>query len=92
MNSTSKIWYLNNSLAYCLQKRITKHKMPPTHKIFNSNRSKHVGFFLHKSEESYKKIKLKEICVAVIVVAQPIGCARGGRCCDPRPRTHLRTR
>lgn len=58
--------------------------MPPTHKIFSSYRSKHVGFFLNMSEESItKKLSLKEISVAVIVVAQPMGCARAGRCYDP---------
>lgn len=72
-------------------KRTIKHKIPPTHKISSSYRSKHVWFFLHVSEESItKKLSLKEISVAVIVVPQPMGCARGGRCRDPKALAHTR--
>lgn len=44
------------------------------------------------SEESItKKLSLKEISVAAIVVAQPIGCARAGRCYDPKALAHIRS-
>lgn len=37
-----------------------------------------------------KKIKLKEISVAVIASSQPMGCARAGRCCDLKALAHTR--
>lgn len=44
------------------------------------------------SEESItKKLSLKEISVEVIVVDQPIGCARAGRCYDPKTLAHTRS-
>lgn len=51
--------HLNYSLAFCLQKDFLNIKCHLHTKYSGSYRSKHVRFFLHTSEESYKKIEFK---------------------------------
>lgn len=86
-----RIKRLNNSrrCSLAFSKRINKHKMPPTHKIQPVPVQTCKIFFLCVQRVYYKKIKLKRNQCSGDSVCRPMGCARAGRCCDPR-RAHTR--